>query len=406
MNSIDSPRISPCRLRSMLLASLVIVLVALPISLARAASGTIWSIVPSPNPSISPISNDALFGVSAISDRDVWSAGAFSSSSGNNINHTLVEHWNGKAWSIVPSPDSGTQGSQLLGIAALSDSNVWAVGNFSTSNTSLGNRTLIEHFNGASWSVIPSPNPSQEGDNLTAVTAIASNNVWAVGYFENNLESDILPLVEHFNGSVWSVVTAGVPTTGAIFVNGITAISSTDIWAVGESGNGPTNFEMHWNGTKWSVATSATFPSNGQESLGDVAGASGKDVWAVGSYSPSFGAELQTLVVHWNGSTWSKVTTPNVDKFFNLLFGVAVVRSNDVWAVGYAYTPDGLSFSTLTERWDGAKWTIVPSPTTPASEVRGVAAGGPTSLWTTGTFDSFQKGNPGIRTLTMHTNQG
>lgn len=53
--------------------------------------------------------------------------------------------------------------------------------------------------------MIPSPNASSEGDDLYSVTAISTNDVWAVGYFENNAQTLILPLLEHWNGKSWSV---------------------------------------------------------------------------------------------------------------------------------------------------------------------------------------------------------
>lgn len=368
------------------------------------ASGSIWRVVPSPNPSISSVSNDVLEGVAALADTDVWAVGNYSNTSGNNVKHTLIERWNGSAWSVVPSPDMGSMGSELLGVAALSDSDVWAVGDVSTSTTANGARSLIEHYDGSAWSIVPSPNPSMQGDNLTAVAAITSGNVWAVGYFENNGQSALIPLIEHWNGSAWSVVTAGVGRATGIVLNGITAISANDIWAVGDAGLN-TNREMHWNGSTWSV-TSASFPSGGQETLDGVTAAGSQDVWAVGSYAPTPFAELQTLALHWDGRKWSQITTSNLDQFFNLFFGVAALRSDDVWAVGYAYTTDGLSFSTLTEHWDGTSWTIVPTPTISGSELRGVVATGPTMLWAAGSYDSLKQGNPGLRTLTMHTMQG
>lgn len=368
------------------------------------ASSVIWRAVPSPNPSTTPVSNNVLSGVSALADGDVWAVGSYSSSGGNNVNHTLIEHWNGSVWSVVPSPDAGTHGSQLLGVAAVSDSDVWAVGNVSMSTTVNGNRTLIEHWNGAAWSVVASPNPSMQGDNLTAIAAISATNVWAVGSFETNNQGANLPLIEHWNGAAWSVVTAGIPTGGSTFLQGLTAISATDIWAVGYAGFG-SNVEMHWNGTRWST-TNASFPTGGQETLRGVAAVSSTDIWAVGSYAPTTTAELQTLALHWDGSAWSKVTTANLDQYFNLFYSVAAVASNDVWAVGYAYPTNGLGFSTLIEHWDGSQWTIVPSPTLNGSEFRGLVVSSPADLWTVGSYDSLMAGNPGLRTLTAHTAQG
>lgn len=415
MTKLNLTLLAPSRLRKTLFASTLsfllftlLVLLARPV-MTEAANGSAWSVVKTPNPSTSSVSNNILYGVSAVSDNDAWTVGKFNSSNGDVIDHTLAEHWNGSAWAVVSTPDVGTQGSELLAVAAPAHNNIWAVGDFSTSSTVDGRRTLIEHFDGTVWSVVPSPNPSQAGDFLTGVTALASNNVWAVGWFDNTATGSLAPLILHWNGSAWSIVTNGVPISGDVILHAITAISASDIWAVGESGSAPTNFEMHWNGAQWSIVPNATFPSGGQESLPGVAAASSKDVWAVGSYAPTVFAELQTLAIHWDGKQWSRVTTPNVDKFFNRLLSVAVVKSNDVWAVGYAYTPDGLDFHTLVERWNGTQWQIVPSPNVPgtgANELDGVVVSGPTTLWAVGTFDSHVKGNPGLRTMAQHTLQG
>src|SRR5437868_6514112 len=92
-------------------------------------------------------------------------------SGANPVNKTLIEHWNGSAWSVVASP-KGSGGDQLTGVAAVSASNIWAAG---TGNA----RTLIEQWNGASWSIVASPNPGSVSDELVAVAVVSANNVWA-----------------------------------------------------------------------------------------------------------------------------------------------------------------------------------------------------------------------------------
>lgn len=77
------------------------------------ASSPIWSVVPSPNPATISVSNDVLEGVSALADNNVWAVGNFSSSNGNNVKHSLVEHWNGTAWGVVPSPNVGSLGKRF-----------------------------------------------------------------------------------------------------------------------------------------------------------------------------------------------------------------------------------------------------------------------------------------------------
>src|SRR5207248_7258711 len=95
---------------------------------------------------------------------------------------TLIEHWNGHQWSIVPSPSPGAGFNALPSVAALAANNVWAVGYYTNGEVPI--LTLIEHWDGTSWSVVPSPNPSSAADYLTAVTRVPhTSQLWAVGFY-------------------------------------------------------------------------------------------------------------------------------------------------------------------------------------------------------------------------------
>jgi len=407
MNLISIPK--KLLFRNLIMVVVIVFLIALSSPVMRpsyaAAKSSSWVVVSSANPSTVSVSNDILSGVSAISDTNVWTVGSYSSSGGNNIASTLAEHWNGVSWSVVPTPNVGSGGSQFQAVSAFSSTDVWAVGESNASGSASDDLTLIENYNGVAWSVVSSPDPSNEGDFLTAVTTIASNNAWAVGWYDNTATDELAPLILHWDGSTWAMQTTGVPTGGDIVLQAITAISADDIWAVGNSG-GETNFEMNWNGTAWSE-TFASFPTGGQESLHGVAAVSASDAWAVGSYAPTVTAELQTLILQWNGKEWNQVTSPNVDAYFNELYGVAVVSSSDIWAVGLAYTTNGLTFHTLIEHWNVKHWSIVSSPNVMSGdELDGVVKSGTTTLWAVGTYDQTVKGNPGLRTLTLHTTSG
>src|SRR6266487_4654497 len=92
-----------------------------------------------------------------------------------------------------------------------------------------------------------------------------------------------------------------------------------------------------------------------------VSALSSDDIWAVGEYATAYGVPAQTLTLHWNGTSWNIVPGANTPDP-NHLAGVAGVSTNDVWAVGYhditTYTPQS-----FIEHWDGTQWSIVPSPT-------------------------------------------
>src|SRR6266702_8897037 len=89
----------------------------------------------------------------------------------------------------------------------------------------------------------------------------------------------------------------------------------------------------------WTVVSS---PSPGSvNDLNGVASISANDVWAVGD------TNQQTLTEHWNGHKWSVVPSPNVGTHNNELFGVTAVSATDVWAVGFFNA--GFFNQTLTE---------------------------------------------------------
>src|SRR5947209_20261890 len=92
-------------------------------------------------------------------------------------------------WTIVSSPNQGTLGNQLFGVASISASDIWAVGDFNDGPFKHNSRTLTQHWNGSSWSIVSTPNPasgSSDFDQLLAVAAVSSSNVWAVGYDGDN----------------------------------------------------------------------------------------------------------------------------------------------------------------------------------------------------------------------------
>jgi hypothetical protein len=199
-------------------------------------NGRKWAVQPSPSPG--GTSRDcSLSGVAATSVTNAWAVGDCTSGA-------LIEHWNGKTWTVQPSPSRGgaSQDSYLSGVTATSPTNAWAVG-YSTSTTSGMSRTLIEHWNGKRWTVQPSLNPAggaAQSDYLSGIAATSPINAWAVGSYGSaaggqNLPSQ--PLIEHWNGKRWTVQGSISPRRGAFPPNelsGVAATSPTNAWAVGD----------------------------------------------------------------------------------------------------------------------------------------------------------------------------
>lgn len=156
-----------------------------------------------------------LSGVAAVSASDVWAVGEFSKP-GVGF-QTLIEQWNGHKWGVVPSPDVGSL-DELTAVTAVSASDVWAVG-FSEANPSTFPfpQTLILHWDGTSWSIVPSPNPGPLDSRLSGVTAVTST------------------VIEQWDGTSWSVVPSPDPSTAENILAAAAADpASGQAWAVGE----------------------------------------------------------------------------------------------------------------------------------------------------------------------------
>lgn len=261
-------------------------------------NGKTWEVQPTPKLP----DGGALRGVAATSATNVWAVGTTGGA-------TLVEHWNGSGWKVQPSacPLSAHE-CELSGVAATSVGNAWAAGSYVGGNGE--SLMLIEHWNGMAWKVQPSPNPSgANGGGLTGVAATSATNAWAVGSYAQVGASAGLTFVEHWNGKAWQVQASPNPggPGGSEFL-GVTATSTKNAWAVGDTdftnGANKTLIER-WNGTAWKVQSSPN-PGSKSNALDSVAATSTKNAWAVGDYhdavteSPS-----RNLALHWNGSSWS-----------------------------------------------------------------------------------------------------
>jgi hypothetical protein len=158
-------------------------------------NGSSWTEIPMPlPPSSDPLFDYQINAIDAISPANVWAVGEagdnvakYFSSGGGTPSATLIEHYDGTSWSIVPSPATGTAPS-LTGVAALSASNVWAAG-------TAGAQTLTEQWNGSAWTTVPSPNPGPS-DNLASLSASPdTGTVWAAGASGSGTLTSSNPLI-------------------------------------------------------------------------------------------------------------------------------------------------------------------------------------------------------------------
>src|SRR5438876_8041579 len=183
----------------------------------------------------------------------------------------------------------------------------------------------------ADWQIVASPSVGTGANSLVGVASAADNDVWAVGWAYNSRLGAYRTLIEHWNGTNWSVVKSRNATNGYNFLNGIAVVAANDVWTVGQAANGNTYKTLveHWDGTAWSIVPSPNVAGN-SSILEAISVVSANDIWAVG-YSQDTNFNTFTLTLHWNGTAWSIVPSPTVDH--DILFGVDAIATNDVWAV-------------------------------------------------------------------------
>ncbi len=276
-----------------------------------------------------PLPNAAGWSVSASGENDAWALG----------DH-LLEHWNGQDWRDVAT--ARFRGSRVLhAIATRGQHDAWVVGERWRGNGKIG-KTLAEHWNGKRWSMVATPNPSARGGRhdaiLRAVTIRSASDAWAVGYLltgRRMLASRTL--IAHWNGRRWRIVPSpSVRASTGVLNNILFAVSadrSNDAWAVGlyggeaggYGGRGDHALVLHWNGHRWSRAA---LPVIRERSLLSGVAARGGRAWAVGDRGVQ--PRQRPLIERWDGRHWTIARNP---RGFDLA-AVSTPPRGRAWAVG------------------------------------------------------------------------
>jgi YVTN family beta-propeller protein len=311
-----------------------------------AANPTLWTIASSPNEGTAGSSLDA---VSCVGTTFCMAAGNFISSSSSSLDQNLVETWNGTAWSIVSSRDEGSGSNGLASVSCVSSSFCVAVGSSQKTSSSSIYQSLIESWNGATWSVVSSPDKGSGDNELNTVSCVSSSFCVAGGSHASG--SSTKTLVESWNGTKWSIVTS--PNEGTTStLEGVSCVNARDCKAVG-IGSDDYGLIESWNGKAWSTVKAPTLPES--DRLYSISCVSSKDCQAVGWVY--YEERPFAFALEWNGSAWHSHAVSN--NFDSQLFGVTCVNADDCQAVGiYAATA---APHTLVESWNGSTWTESPS---------------------------------------------
>jgi hypothetical protein len=237
-----------------------------------------------------PHSFSSLDGVSIVASDDAWAVGYAQNYAGTRTK-TLIEHWDGSSWTIIPSPNPGDY-NFLLDVDAVSTEDVWAVG---TRFDVAGTHNLVLHWDGRAWRSIAVPSPGLDDNSMEGIVAIAPDDVWAVGYAADDGVSSRKPATLHWDGSGWLLV-QGPDISGQLI--GVAAAPDGTLWAAGYHEVPPTSLIERWDGRRWSVVRSQNIHEALDTALFGIAIADTLgSAWAVGSAATTQSL-LQAVVEH------------------------------------------------------------------------------------------------------------
>jgi hypothetical protein len=312
-------------------------------------------------------------------------------------------------WTRVPSPNRGTVASTLQDVVTVpGTSTAWAVGYYYDSNLA-AYRSMTQRYNGTSWSVVPSLNASATGySQLNRVDATSSTNVWAIGS-----DTQAGTLVHRYDGSRWVAMTR----PSGVALRGLDVVSSTEVWIAGYAGSAAT--VSQWKNGTWTTRYIQASTGRHLTVFEAIAVDAAGKVWAVGwdrDYNAP-GRPVSSLVVHFDGTSWKRESSPNPLNR-NTLTDVVALTSGEVFAVGVAQDTSGggITPRSLMLRRQGTTWSSLTVPrgeTGSQDQLQAVAAVSSTSVWAVGYYSSpstglhepllvHWTGNGGAGTLGIH----
>jgi hypothetical protein len=231
---------------------------------------------------------------------------------------------------------------------------------------------------------VPAPGiPAGDSGSLLDLSMTGPSDGWVVGFVISSTDAKFRPLTARWDGHRWRAV--AVPPVARVDarLNGVDALSASDVWAVGDSPSGTTApLILHWNGHHWSPVRSAPVPGFDVTGLISVAAHSPDDIWAAGDASNGTTQTSRTVIEHWNGHRWSLIASPDLGKF-SFLTGITVASDGSVWAVGGSDDRTG----TFILRWTGNAWVRAKVPPVARNvdvDLQSVTAVSPRQVWAVG----------------------
>ena len=334
------------------------------VPMAQTWNGSKWAIVATPSPA--GATSSFFSGVSCASPTACTAVGTTGKTFPRRT--TLAERWDGTSWSLQATPNpTGAVSSSLSGIVCMSPTACTAVGFSSPNSSGTGQTTLVEAWNGSVWTIQPSPNPTGVSSSLNGISCTSSTACTAVGAtLLSTTTNASQTLAERWNGSAWTIQTTPNPTGATQSFLFVVRCSSATMCIAGGYSRGSngasTTLAESWNGTAWTIAATPNPTGSGLSILNGMDCSSSAACTGVGLYQSSTGGILP-LAERWNGSTWSIQPVPApTGTTTAFLSGVACVSSVQCTAVGTSFGTAIETPVTLAEAWNGTAWTVRSTP--------------------------------------------
>jgi hypothetical protein len=312
-----------------------------------------------------------LTGIACSSDSLCFAAGTsyLSGPNGYSAYRTLIDRWNGSSWSIVDSPNGASNENNLFRVSCASSTLCFAVG-YEGPFVPNGH-VLMERWDGGAWTIVSPPRiAGAQNSLLRDIQCLSSTLCFAVGqYLPSGAYVNSQGLIEQWDGRSWTVK----PDVHEGLLYAVSCASAFLCFALGVDYTFETGHEVQhsiaerWDGSTWGVVPSG---------LGDVrsevlsASCASETVCFASGYIGDGQAPDAPMIEAWDGKSWRLVYAPQPSvpvspaKIDDQLVSVSCASGSFCLAVGWHRwsTPQTALSDTLVERWDGISWTIVRSP--------------------------------------------
>jgi hypothetical protein len=280
-----------------------------------------------------------LVGVAAGSASNVWAVGYVTNGGKQQLEGW---HWNGRNWDATGSKVVGNL-TPLFAVGARGN-DAWAVGGRAN------DRTIVLRWRRGAWTVVPVPAAFRK-TGLLSVAVVSARDVWAAG----------IGVLLHWNGRAWSRHPGPEFHLGAsgAYLAVARIPGTTQVWVTGIDGLAGSLSAARWTGSTWDVVQ----VPDGLGGSGSLGAVTLTNAWL--ATVASTGSQRQRSgLLRWDGSAWTPVTVPNPAPFDSIA-SVAARTATDAWAVG-EFSPHAgspyLDAQSWVLHWDGKAWTRLPAP--------------------------------------------